>query len=395
MTDYTYATLHDRTFFAEDASRATPAAEGETTTVAPPRTVGATITFLHPVTKATVGTLTTGASGWIDGTLTEPRVLAVTADGEVPIYSNEWVQVRGHGRRPVAHAGPGSTPVPLLLPGDWTVVSGARAIWTGSVWSRGIGDTAPVTPDPVDPDPVDPDPAETRPLLGVCAYFNQWTISAADRQARYNKIAAARDGLVVMNIESGPGKPVNDLDIAASQQMHDAGHKVLGYVSTRDGGVKRPVADVRAEIDTWWTYYHLDGIFLDEGEPGQGTADLAYYTGMRDYIKGKQADWLVAYNPGTHPAVAYYQAFDILMIVEHDWSVFLDDSQVADLPENRDYASKVWGLVHSIPDQATADAVLAKAKRLGYDYLTLQDTDTNATWHELLPAQWLWDVLAK
>ena len=74
---------------------------------------------------------------------------------------------------------------------------------------------------------------------------------------------------------------------------------------------------------------------------------------------------------------------------------FLDDAQVADLPENRDYPSKVWGLVMSIPDQATADAVLAKAKRLGYDYLTLQDTDTNATWHELLPAQWLWDVLAK
>ena len=136
MTDYTYATRHDRTFFAEDASRATPAAEGETTTVAPPRTVGATITFLHPVTKATVGTLTTGASGWINGTLTEPRVLAVTADGEVPIYSNEWVQVRGHGRRPVAHAGPGSTPVELLLPGDWAVDAGARVLWDGAAWIR-------------------------------------------------------------------------------------------------------------------------------------------------------------------------------------------------------------------------------------------------------------------
>ena len=134
--DYTYATKHDRTFFAEDASNAPAAVEGEATTVAPPRTVGATITFLHPVTKATVGTLTTGASGWIDGTLTVPRALAVTADGEVPIYSHEWIKVRGRGRRPVAHSGPDSTPVELLLPGDWSVTAGARVIWDGSAWIR-------------------------------------------------------------------------------------------------------------------------------------------------------------------------------------------------------------------------------------------------------------------
>lgn len=232
---------------------------------------------------------------------------------------------------------------------------------------------------------------EARPAY--CAYFNQWTISDVDRRARYRQIASVRGGLTVLNIESGPGKPVNAVDIAASKELRQAGHIVLGYVKTRSGDYKISPDVIKTDIDTWLANYSLDGIFIDEGEANQDNADIGFYGDLRNYIKGK-GDYIVAYNPGTHPHPDYYGIMDIIMVVEHNATTFLDPSLVPDLDENRRGPAQTWALVHTIPNRAMAIKVIERARQLGIHYLTLADTDTSETWHQLLPASWLFEQQA-
>src|SRR5947208_3242245 len=75
--------------------------------------------------------------------------------------------------------------------------------------------------------------------------------------------AATRVPLVaIMNPNSGPDTTQNPDYVAAVNSLRSAGGKVIGYVST--SYTSRSNNAVQTDIDRYFSFYAMDGIFLDE-----------------------------------------------------------------------------------------------------------------------------------
>ena len=143
--------------------------------------------------------------------------------------------------------------------------------------------------------------------LLVPAYGNPAT---ADGDAMWSDLIATAgspaftgDLHVIFNPASGPGDAIepNYVDANGNGPLPDLrnnGAIIYGYVPTTFGN--RAQGDVEADIDKYFdTLYAglIDGIFFDE--MSNDLADVGYYQGIRDYVKGKSAAATVIANPGT------------------------------------------------------------------------------------------------
>src|SRR6185436_19440286 len=98
--------------------------------------------------------------------------------------------------------------------------------------------------------------------------------------------AAGRVPLVaIMNPNSGPDMTQNPDYIAAVNSLRAAGGTVIGYVSTSYAA--RDTNAVRTDIDRYYSFYAMDGIFLDEMTDDSDPNHLDYYATLYQYIKGK------------------------------------------------------------------------------------------------------------
>jgi hypothetical protein len=66
--------------------------------------------------------------------------------------------------------------------------------------------------------------------------------------------------LVIINPASGPGAAVDSNYVTLSANLRAAGTIVLGYVATTY--TAKSTADVQAEIDKFFNWYNVSGIFL-------------------------------------------------------------------------------------------------------------------------------------
>lgn len=120
---------------------------------------------------------------------------------------------------------------------------------------------------------------------------------------------------VILNPASGVGSTLDPVYKALATRLRSVGIATLGYVSTRYG--QRPLSEVKAEIERWFAWYDVSGIFADEQ---QSSADgLPYYR----RIKGAVANGILVTNPGTVPDKAYLDLDAILCIVETDQQAYL------------------------------------------------------------------------
>jgi hypothetical protein len=77
--------------------------------------------------------------------------------------------------------------------------------------------------------------------------------------------------IAILNPDNGPDT-TSDVDLysytACIDYLRAAGVMVVGYVHTKDGypniDAYRDISLVYADIDTWYTTYTIDGIFVDE-----------------------------------------------------------------------------------------------------------------------------------
>ena len=96
--------------------------------------------------------------------------------------------------------------------------------------------------------------------------------------------AAGRVPLVaIMNPNSGPGAAQNPDYVAAVNALRASGGKVIGYVST--AYTARGTNVVMADIDRYFSWYAVDGIFLDEFTNDADTNHLNYYAALHQYIQ--------------------------------------------------------------------------------------------------------------
>jgi len=202
-------------------------------------------------------------------------------------------------------------------------------------------------------------------------------------------------GLAVINPASGPGTAVDVNYVTTTNQQRSAGVIVLGYTYTTYGDGTRSLAVVKADIDKFYSWYNVSGIFLDEGS--NDCARLAYYQELVAYIKAKDPAAVVVLNWGTTGPECYLSspnAPDIIITFENFFSNYLTytpDAWTANYPPNR-----FWHLVHTTPatPQAFTRALtLSRTRRAGWVYVT---DDIMANPWDTLPggsgSNGLWDL---
>jgi len=75
-------------------------------------------------------------------------------------------------------------------------------------------------------------------------------------------LAATYVSTVLLNPDSGPGQQQLQEFVDITRQSQAAGLKVLGYVDSSYGS--RAISDVLSDIDTYSSWYQVDGFFIDD-----------------------------------------------------------------------------------------------------------------------------------
>lgn len=220
--------------------------------------------------------------------------------------------------------------------------------------------------------------------LLVPAYFYP-ADSGSDSWQALDAAAAQVGVTAIVNVNSGPGDALDPNYLAVVESLRAAGGRVLGYVHTSWGG--RDSAVEQADVDAYLARYPLDGFFIDE--MASDAANLAHYSKLYAYIKGKGAGLMVLGNPGTPTDPAYLSspAADILISFEGDAADY------AQLPAGY-FDPALTGRLASIVHGATAaqmDSFVAEAATLGLAMIYVTD-DTMPNPYDVLPSYWQQEV---
>jgi hypothetical protein len=189
--------------------------------------------------------------------------------------------------------------------------------------------------------------------------------------------------VAVVNPASGPGKKPDPNYLAIIRRARKAGLTLVGYVSTRYA--KRPVAEVKADIDAWVKFYPaVQGIHIDEQASAADKVD--YYADLYRYIRKKLSRAVVVSNPGTSCAPEYLRrpAADVFCLFERDkdFADFQPPEWAARYPARR-FAALAY-------DVATAETMrkylrLAARRKVGHVFIT---DARGANPYDRLPSYW-------
>jgi len=201
--------------------------------------------------------------------------------------------------------------------------------------------------------------------------------------------AAGRVPLVaIMNPNSGPDTTQNPDYVAAVNSLRASGGKVIGYVSTSYAA--RDTNAVKTDIDRYFSFYAMDGIFLDELTNDSDTNHLNYYAAMYQYIQTKGTNLLVVGNPGINTEEVYLArpCADVLVTFEVNTGY---SNHVVDAWVTNRLARQFCHLPYSVASEATMTNFvnLAAARNVGWIYVT--HDGGNNPW-DTLPTYWTNEV---
>jgi hypothetical protein len=197
--------------------------------------------------------------------------------------------------------------------------------------------------------------------------------------------AAARDGLIVANPNSGPGVASDPAYIAAIAAAQARGVRVLGYVHTSYG--RRAEADGDQEVSAWYEWYGVDGIFFDEVSDAAGCASTADWYAARAAVANRfdaDGDAFIAYNPGTDSCETWMEQADLLVLFEDAAAAvrgWAPPSWTARWP-----AERFWLLAHTAT-AADLAALLDEARTHNIGWIYVTDDVLPNPW-DAAPAWW-------
>ena len=203
----------------------------------------------------------------------------------------------------------------------------------------------------------------------------------------WDQLAAAAERvplMAILNPDSGPGSAFDPNYGAAVDKLRAAGGAVIGYVDTAYG--TGGLTQVEADINAYMSWYHLDGIFLDEMANDANAADRAYYQQVYNYIHGLQSNWTVAGNPGTSTLADYAANPDAdNLVVFEDGSGFSSytPSPWQSLLPGQDFTNLVYNVSSAADMQA--DVNQAVSQHTGWLYVT---DATLPNPYDTLPSYW-------
>jgi parallel beta-helix repeat protein len=196
--------------------------------------------------------------------------------------------------------------------------------------------------------------------------------------------------IAIMNPYDGPGLSYDSLYAEKVDAVRAAGGQVIGYVYTEYG--TRSLALVKADIDQYYAWYNIDGIFLDEAPTDDDPTLLDYYAELYEYIRSAHPGAIVMLNPGTDPAAAYMAVGTHLMIFEDDFTVasFLDWTPEAWMVSADPNIFAV--LQHNCASSDDAVDIVQHAYANGIRWVYVTDDTAPNPWNTL-PGYW--DVLVQ
>jgi hypothetical protein len=198
--------------------------------------------------------------------------------------------------------------------------------------------------------------------------------------------AASRVPLVVIvNPDSGPGAARDPNYAAAVNRLRAAGGKVIGYVHSSYAA--RDTNAVEADIRTFFNFYPLDGIFIDEMASDANTHHYDYYAGLYQFIRTRGTNLLVMGNPGTTTQEPYLATVDALLTFENfaGYSHYVADTWVTNYPAWR-FCHVIYGVTNAAT--MTNDIDIAARRNVGWIYVT----DDASNPYARLPVYWTNEV---
>jgi hypothetical protein len=193
--------------------------------------------------------------------------------------------------------------------------------------------------------------------------------------------------ILVLNPNSGVGTSFSQAFLDRTEAAQAAGIKVLGYVDTNYAA--RASSDVESEIDQYFSWYEVDGIYLDR--TSSSCFDASYYGSLRAYVQSTYIDpsLLVVQDPGNNVPECYAPTASILVTFQGSYADYLSytpDSWTANYP-----ADQFWHLVYDASSiaQLTNAFALAAQRRAGYVFVT--DDQLPNPW-DALPGDTYWNT---
>lgn len=198
--------------------------------------------------------------------------------------------------------------------------------------------------------------------------------------------------LVIINPNSGPGTTSNPDYVNLVNTVKTGTSKVkivLGYVSTNYG--TRASSLVLADIDKYYSFYNVDGIFLDEGSTSCASATIALYKSYDARVKSKPGLGYTVLNWGTYGSQCYLTGTHIDNYVTFE-DVFANYNSVGAPPAwvNSYDSSRFWNILHTAPNNAasvTTAVATAKSRNVGQVYIT---DDVLPNPYDTAPASAVW-----
>jgi len=185
-------------------------------------------------------------------------------------------------------------------------------------------------------------------------------------------------GMIVFNPESGPGTAADAAYTQVIAQAQAAGIVMVGYVATSYGA--RPEADVIADINHYYDFYTLSGIYFAEGPMDTDcTAMEPMYHRMADAVRARDAQAYLAV--GTRFCPTYITFFDMMVQFARDWNEYQTDyAPPSWMPANS--PQRFVHFVHSVPP-SDASAALSRAVANGAGWVFITDQSSPNPWSVL------------
>jgi hypothetical protein len=194
--------------------------------------------------------------------------------------------------------------------------------------------------------------------------------------------------VAIMNPNSGPDTAPDPEYVLAVNNLRAAGGRVIGYVST--SYTTRATNAVKADIDSYFSWYAVDGIFLDELTDDSNTNHVNYYSGLYQYIQTKGTNLLVVGNPGINTQESYLTrpCADMLVTFEVDSGY---SNYIADAWVTNHLARQFCHLPYATANSSTMSnyVSLAASRNAGWIYVT---DDGGANPWDTLPTYWTNEV---
>ncbi|STY31287.1 Spherulation-specific family 4 [Legionella wadsworthii] len=230
--------------------------------------------------------------------------------------------------------------------------------------------------------PATPECQETQ-KIAVPSYFYPCTGSS---NCYWDQLinAAPTAGLVLINPYNGPGSTQSNDYVQQVIRAQNSAQTVQGYVYTSYG--QRSLTAVKSDIDKYYSWYQVDGIFFDEGFSSD-CSKLQYYQDLNSYVKSKGGKGLTTINFGTGTPECYVDASDIMINFEASYSTYLNWQPMG--WEIKYPASHFWHLIYNTTEQSLSNAInLAKNRHAGWVYVT---PDTLPNPWDSLPSANYWN----